>query len=220
MEENFYLDNELEFEDKTLQGLISNLKECFEDKQKYFVKLCKTIYNIWSYCKNNYWKAKNNEYYNSYKLLAKFGFSKTAVCRLKNCYERFCNDRDINIQLKDIFKDFSPSKLYELLPLKEELIYECVNKNIISAKMSKKEIRQIVKDLVNGVPVDKISNAVVEIEEINEEEIPMVYDPKQNYEFEYFKSKSKNQLLNMIWDLQKEYQESRNKKVEVIYDER
>ncbi len=201
-------------ENEELNNMLEKLQDVFKSSQTDFAKTCYYVHHIWSYCKNTYWKVKdkNDVLYNSYMLLEKFGFDRTAVCRLKNCYERFCNDRDINIQLKDIFKDFSPSKLYELLPLKEELIYECVNKNIISAKMSKKEIRQIVKDLVNGVPVDKISNAVVEIEEINENEIPMAYDPKQKYDFEYFKSKSKNQLVNMIWELQKEYQKSKNKK--------
>ena len=43
-------------------------------------------------------------------------------------------------------------------------------------------------------------------EEINEDEIPMAYDPKKYYDFKYFEEKNKAQLLNMIWDLQKEYQ--------------
>ena len=66
--------NELDFEDKELSLLIKDLKQCFYKQQNSFIETCVTIHKIWSYCKGNYYKAKDNEYYNSYKLLAKFSF--------------------------------------------------------------------------------------------------------------------------------------------------
>ena len=81
--------NELDFEDKELSLLIKDLKQCFYKQQNSFIETCVTIHKIWSYCKGNYYKAKDNEYYNSYKLLAKFGFDKKAVSRYKQCFEKF-----------------------------------------------------------------------------------------------------------------------------------
>ena len=36
-------------------------------------------------------------------------------------------------------------------------------------------------------------------------------DSSNNYDFDYFEMKTKSQLLNMIWELQKEYEKLKNK---------
>ena len=76
--ENF-VNVKLEFNDKTLSTLVANLNSTYLNCQSNFVDICIGVYKIWDYCKGNYWKAKDNEYYNSYKLLEKFGFDKKAV---------------------------------------------------------------------------------------------------------------------------------------------
>lgn len=191
----------IEFEDNNLTLLCNDLKNCYNDNQKNFAKLCITIYNIWSYCKDNSYKAKNDDYYNSYKLLAKFGFDKKAVSRYKQCFERYIQGYDVNnVSIKTYFKDFSPSKLYELLVIPCDKLEELIDKHIIYPEMTVKQIRDYIKSLKNGAN-----------EEINEEEIPEAYTPSKKYDFSYFETKTKTQLLNMIWELQKAYQKLKEK---------
>ena len=197
---------DLEFEDDELNYFVDWLNTQFGCNQKNFCELCFGIYRIWNYCKNNYWKAKNNEYYNSYKLLEKFGFDRKAVSRYKSCYERFVNPPDIQgyaCSLIECLQDFSPSKLFELLSLSQDTVLELVKKQLIRPTMTVKQIREYIKTLKDGS--DKAEN-VIEDKTINEDDIPMAYDPKQEYEYSYFENKTKNQLLNIVWELQKAYQ--------------
>lgn len=202
-----FINSDLDFEDNELHLLMLALQDCFEDNQINFCQTCKTIYDIWSYCKKSYFKAKNNEYYNSYKLLAKFGFDKKAVNRYKQCYERFVL-QGANVLLND-YKDFSPSKLFELLVLSSETSDELVKKQFIKPTMTVKQIREYIKTLKDGS--DK-AEKVIEDTTINEDDIPMAYDTKQEYEYSYFETKTKNQLLNIVWELQKAYQKLKSSK--------
>lgn len=203
-----FVKSDLKFDDDKLQSKIDSLRECFDGNNNNFCKMCQTIYSIWSYCKGNYFLAKDNEYYNSYKLLAKFGFDKKAVSRYKNCYERFVHQESCS--LFAIYEDFSPSKLFELLVLSDETTKDLIIRKLIKPTMSIKQIREVIKS-VSGKDTQK-DKVVEDNTIINEEEIPMAYNPKNEYEYSYFESKTKNQLLNMIWDLQKEYQKLKNKK--------
>lgn len=195
---------DLEFVDDELYWLVERLRDNFNASQQNFVGLCECIYNIWSYCKGKYWLAKDNEMYNSYKILEKFGFDKKAVNRYKNCYERFIVDNLI----EPLYLNFTPSKLFELLPLSRDTSYEYVSKNLITPDMTVKQIREFIKSQKNG---ETNTEQVTEDTSIKKEDIPMAYDPKQKYEFAYFEAKTKNQLLNMIWELQKEYLSLKNK---------
>lgn len=199
----------LEFEDKELSLLIKDLKQCFYKQQNSFIETCVTIHKIWSYCKGNYYKAKDNEYYNSYKLLAKFGFDKKAVSRYKQCFEKFIVGNDGHYTLFPQLYGFTSSKLFELLTLSNETIFNTIDNKLIKPEMTVKEIRAFVKAMKKGTDS---AEQVLEDTSINEDEIPMAYDPKQKYEFKYFESMSKNQLLNMIWSLQEEYQKLKNNK--------
>lgn len=212
---------DLEFENKELSLLVEQLRNTFDNSQLNFAKTCEGVYNIWKYCKDNYWRAKNNEWYNSYKILEKFGFDKKAVNRYKNCYEKFiynpANDKKIHVGAEKIckvcikpeFENFTPSKLFELLILSYDTALELVAKNLITPTMTVKQIREYIKTLKDGT--DK-ADKVIEDNLINEEEIPEAYNPKQKYEFSYFETKTKAQLLNIVWELQKEYQKLKEKK--------
>lgn len=195
---------DIEVEDVMLNNLLIQLRDCFYKLNNSFACTCKTIYKIWSYCKGKYWLAKDNEMYNSYKILEKFGFDKKAVNRYKNCYERFVVDN----QIEPLYSNFTPSKLFELLPLSRDISYEYVDKKLITPEMTVKQIREFIKSQKDG---ETNTAEVIEDTSVKKEDIPMAYDPKQKYEFAYFETKTKNQLLNMIWELQKEYLILQNK---------
>lgn len=202
-----FIKSDLEFEDDKLFWLVERLRDVFNNSQDNFSNLCEAIYNIWSYCKGNYWKAKDNEYYNSYKLLAKFGFDKKAVSRYKQCYERYVHKEQGG--LHSLYEDFTPSKLFELLVLSDETVKSSISNGLIKPTMTVKQIREYIKTLKDGS--DK-AEKVIEDTTINEEDIPMAYDPKQEYEYSYFETKTKNQLLNIVWELQKAYQKLKSNK--------
>ena len=202
-----FIKSDLEFEDDKLFWLVERLRDVFNNSQDNFSNLCEAIYYIWSYCKGNYWKAKDNEYYNSYKLLAKFGFDKKAVSRYKQCYERYVHKEQGG--LHSLYEDFTPSKLFELLVLSDETVKSSISNGLIKPTMTVKQIREYIKTLKDGS--DK-AEKVIEDTTINEEDIPMAYDPKQEYEFSYFETKTKNQLLNIVWELQKAYQKLKSNK--------
>lgn len=198
-----FIKSDLVFEDNELSVLVNSLRYALDKRQDSFVNLCKGVYRIWKYCKGNYYKAQDNAYYNSYELLAKFGFDKKAVSRFRQCYEKFIVDNEQTLALAIPFQDFSPSKLYELLPLSSNTCFDLVDKKVIAPTQTVKEIRDFVKTLKDGT--DK-AEKVIEDTTINESEIPMAYDPQTQYEYSYFESKTKNQLLNIVWELQKAYQ--------------
>lgn len=202
-----FIKSDLEFEDDKLFWLVERLRDVFNNSQDNFSNLCEAIYNIWSYCKGNYWKAKDNEYYNSYKLLAKFGFDKKAVSRYKQCYERYVHKDQGG--LYSLYEDFTPSKLFELLVLSDETVKSSISNGLIKPTMTVKQIREYIKTLKDGS--DK-AEKVFEDTTINEDDIPMAYDPKQEYEYSYFETKTKNQLLNIVWELQKAYQKLKSNK--------
>lgn len=203
---------EIEFEDEEANNLVCDLRDIFTHTQNNFAEMCFTITRIWMYFDLKPKQAKDDLYYTAYTLLDKFGFDRKAVSRYKNCYTKFCEGNDLkNVRLKSYFEFFSSSKLFELLPLSDETLNNVLFKGLIKPSMTVKEIRGIVKDLINGVTLDKVTEVKLE-EEINEAEIPMVYDPAKEYDFDYFKSKCKNQLVNMIWELQKAFQKLKNKR--------
>ena len=202
-----FIKSDIDFEDIKLSSLVTALRYSFDKRQDSFIYICRDIYRIWSYCKGSYYKAKDNEYYNSYKLLAKFGFDKKAVSRYKQCYERFIV-QETAILYND-YREFTPGKLFELLTLSQDTALELIQKQLITPTMTVKQIREYIKTLKDGT--DK-AEKIVEDTTINEEDIPMAYDPKQEYEYSYFETKTKNQLLNIVWELQKAYQKLKNKK--------
>ena len=222
MEENMenFRNNDLpEFTSPELQEFVNGLKGVFNKQQNNFAEMCYFVHKIWFYCKNSYVPAKDGNFYNAYLILEKFGFDKRAVSRLVSCYKRFCFTRKTSLLEKevvlmdDIYVNFSPSKLFELLPLSSDSCFSAIHDGKIKASMTVKEIRQQVKFLIHGgIENEKQpADSVIE-DEINEEEIPMAYDPTKEYDFEYFKEKTKPQLLNIVMALQKEYQKLKNKK--------
>ena len=218
--ENFKINDIPEMEDEELHELIEKLKTQYKSSQSNFALTCYYISKICDYYENKkiFLKGKDGDYYNCNTLLGKFGFDKTAISRLYSCYKRFCSIPSFlsedNIHLLEQFQPYSPSKLFELLPLEDDSIEKCFDKGIIKPEMTVKEIRKTVKSLIHGDEAPQTASAEIETpEDIDESEIPMVYDPTKEYDFDYFKSKTKNQLLNMIMSLQEAYMKLKQKKV-------
>jgi len=89
------------------------------------------------------------------------------------------------------------------LVLSKETIVSVVTQGFIKPTMTVKQIRDYIKIIKSG---NVSSEKVIENFEIDEEEIPPAYNPNNEYEFAYFETKTKNQLLNIVWELQKAYQ--------------
>ncbi len=196
----------LEFEDVQLAGLIYALNNSFSKAQDNFVYICKDVFKIWNYCKGKFFKTKDNHCHCAGSILAEFGFDRMAVSRYTSCYENFIVDDENTLALAVPFRDFSSSKLFELLKLSKETAWELVTKGLITPSMTVKQIREYIKTLKEGSDkADKVIQKNIEAE-TQEEEIPMAYDPTKHYDFDYFKNMSKPQLINNIWELQKEYE--------------
>lgn len=76
--------------------------------------------------------------------------------------------------------------------------------------MSVKQIREYVKNYkaleTQNKKLSEEPKVQEEVEKPIEEDIPPAYNPKQHYDFSYFEKQSKAQLLNIVWELQKEYE--------------
>jgi hypothetical protein len=215
--ENFIKDETLEFEDDELSSLIKQLNKCFENNQKNFCETCKAVFEISDWFDKHQWyyKDKNNYWHDKYELFGKFGLDRTAVHRMSNCYKRFMVDSkaENSTRLTYYFKDFSPSKLFELLKLSDESVCDFVEKDLIKSTMTVKQIREFIKAFEKGEnPATKVLEKSQETETEEDEEIPMAYNPKQHYDFDYFENKTKAQLLNIVWELQKEYEKLKEKR--------
>lgn len=204
--ENFCNVTEIEFDNVELNLLIKDLQNCFKTQQNNFARTCYCINKICDYYDNNVIsnEKKSNEYYDKYKLLGKFGFGRDSVSRLVNCFREFIDGTEIgHVHIKTLYAGFSPSKLFELLPLSYRTRENAIDNKLITPQMTVKEIRAYIKSLkANGGNVEKVVESH-DCNDFKEEDIPMAYNPKNHYSIEYFDSMSKKQLVNAIWDLQK-----------------
>ncbi|MBQ3214181.1 MAG: hypothetical protein IJB10_04175 [Clostridia bacterium] len=144
--------------------------------------------------------------YDFNSIMKTFNIDKTQSSRIISCYEKFIIIENEQPIINPIFAEFSKSKLYELLAVDVQQLKTDLANKVLRPDMSVNTIRQYVKNIKALQNLDKAVNKEKTKEEVIDEEIPMAYNPKQHYDFEYFKNKTKNQLLNMIWDLQKEYE--------------
>lgn len=93
------------------------------------------------------------------------------------------------------FNAFDVSKLVELLSIDIQILIKDVDNKELIPSMTKVQIRKYVK-MKSG------AGATLEDEEINEEDIPMAYDPAKHYDDKYFMILAKSQLVNNIISLQ------------------
>ena len=204
--------------DKNLVKIVKAIESVFDKDNKNFASLCFYTYQLKmlfdDYKNAGRWVYSTSEVLYSFDSIMKgFGLDSTQTSRLLSCYDKFCclTCSDLEKAACSIiteFQGFSKSKLFELLTIPNEQLIQDLSRNIIRVDMTIKQLREYAKNYkalqkqnskINDEPIE-------EPEKINEEEIPQAYNPKQHYDFEYFECKNKAQLLNIIWDLQKEYE--------------
>lgn len=205
---------------KELEKYINSLNKLFKKDNQNFADLLIYVYKVkqlFSSYQANWVYDKNHKQLRFRDIMNGFGLDETQVSRLLACYDKYIYwnpDKQDNDGIIYIFQDFSKSKLFELLPVPNLVIKSDLEKKVISSDMSVAQIRQYVKNYKAQQKANSKLNEDPQEDKPKdiEEEIPMAYDPKKEYEFSYFETKTKSQLLNMIWDLQKEYQKLKKEK--------
>lgn len=214
--EDFNIENMPVFEDAGLNEIIKRIEQTFHKGQQNFVELVVGMHDLKERFTNDYfnqsatkqwsYKATDKQLYTFTYLVSKLGFSERQVNRLLQCYDKFLvGSAGVGLKLLPAFSGYTPSKLFELLPVSKETLLQAVERQLIKPSMTVKELRDWVKSLQSN---NKGSSKVVETnfdeqEEIDESEIPMAFDIHKKYEFEYFRKMTKNQLLNIVWKQQK-----------------
>ena len=202
---------------KELNNLINRLDKCFKKDSDNFAETCFVVYRIKKLfddykqvCVYN----RKQETYNFDTIMTGFGISKSESSRLLSCYNKYCclscSDLEIaKCSIVDEFKGFSKSKLFELLVVDNDQLIQDLRTRVLRFEMSVATIRKYVKNLQEfkkqQARLDEQQEETTE-EEFNEEDIPLAYNPQQHYDFNYFVDKNKAQLLNIVWELQKEYE--------------
>lgn len=205
--------------DKSLERLIKSIDTIFCRDNKNFADLCFYTYRLkklfTDYSHAGRWVYSVSDVLYSFDNVMKgFGLDNSQTSRLIACFEKFCSLSDSDITkatcaILNEFTGFSRSKLFELLTIPNEQLIKDLQDNVLRPDFTVKQLRQYVKNY-NALQKQqqKISSETKEPEEqsLSDDEIPEAYNPKQHYDFDYFESKNKAQLLNIVWDLQKEYE--------------
>ena len=208
-----------------LKSLINKLDKCFEKDNNNFAEMCFIVYRIKllfdKYKEVHFWGSSRK--LNSYSfdtIMIGFGISKSESSRLISIFKKFCclSDSDLDsakCSIIEEFKGFSKTKLFELLQVDNEQLIKDLQNKVLRFDFTIKQIRDYVKNLqtLKKQQAKLNENDKEEKEEIIEENIPMAYNPQQHYDFDYFQEKNKAQLLNIIWELQKEYE-----KLKIMYN--
>lgn len=209
----FYYGTDLTESVNKLKVYIETLNQCFDNEQSNFAEICYCVSQIKKlfddYTKSWYRGFETQKArYTFESLMKNFGLDDSQVSRIVKVYEKFVVLEKDKPKIKKVVSGFSKSKLIELLSVDNEQLELDIKNKVIRPDMTVKQIRDYVKNYhalqKQKENLFKDKEEKVE-EEFDESEIPMVYDPTKYYEFSYFESKTKSQLLNMIWDLQKEY---------------
>ncbi len=162
----------LEFEEVEINQLIEKLNKLHNNQQQDFAELCYTVDKIRSWFVDNpdcLVKAKYGaDYYNGKELFKMLGFTNKQVNRYCSCYQKFMILDDVGSKLKEPFVSFSPSKLFELLPLCVDKLVEFINSGQLSADMTVKEIREFLKsfDVVDET-TEEVQEESILLEEEN-----------------------------------------------------
>ena len=213
------IDNNYLQTDKSLERLIKSIETIFDRDNRNFADLCSYTYRLKKlfddYKNAGRWVYSVNDVLYSFdSIMQGFGFDNSQTSRLIACFEKFCCFSDSNIEKASCkiiceFANFSRSKLFELLTIPTEQLLKDLQDKVLRPDFTIKQLRQYVKNY-NALQKQqqKISIEPKEPEEQSpsDDEIPEAYNPKQHYDFDYFESKNKAQLLNIVWELQKEYE--------------
>lgn len=205
---------------KEIANYIKSINKCFIKDNNNFVDLCYYVYNLKALFDGYFYlpcRDKKGKNYTFKDIMDSFSLNDTDISRLCSCYEKFVIVDSDNKKpaLIEEFKYFSKSKLVELITVPNEQLLQDIKTKVLRADMSVKTIRDYVKNYKelqkqNKKLFDKIEDD--QEEKVDEEDIPMAYNPKLHYDFSYFENKTKAQLLNIVWQLQTEYEKLKKEK--------
>lgn len=204
---------------KLLNDYLKKINIVYAKESSNFADLCYYVYQVKSLFIGDFcWDMKNRRL--QFKdIMSQYNIDETEQSRLCACYNKYfefsMSDDGKKVEsykIKDEFFGFSKSKLYELLQIDNDQIIIDLKNNVLRYDFSVKQIRDYVKNIK---ALEKQQKKLYEKEEeivtdVEVEEIPPAYNPQQHYDFEYFESKSKSQLLNIVWEKQKAYEKLEN----------
>ena len=206
-----------------INELIQKINNLIQNEQENFISLCywfrqlkrhfKTYHS--STYKYGAYENKNGRWYYE-RIIIDFGLSEKTVNKMISIANRFLEEKlDVEPKLRSAFLGYNRSKLFELLVLSDTQIDVAINTKRITPNMSVKQIREYVKSIKGGVNKD---NVVLEEDDLQqsldeqEAELPSAFDPQHEYDFEFYKSKTKGDLIGYCIDLQRTVQKLLRKK--------
>ena len=215
---------------KELNGYLTKLSNIYTKDQNNFAELCYYVNKL-----NEFFKDFDRLYYGcvltKHKSMVRFrdvmtniGIDETQSSRLISCYEKFVTKETDKPMILAEFFGFGKSKLFELLVVDTEQLKLDIQNKVLRPDMSVKSIREYVKNYkaqqkqnkklrMSDSEIESLKNELEEsYDDFDESEIEMAYDPKKHYDFAYFEKQSKAQLLNIVMQLQKEYENLKKEK--------
>lgn len=199
---------------RKINDLINKDQENFIELCYYFKLLKKHFDNIETRVRCMYYNGyenKNGRWYYE-RIIHDFGLEENTVNRMIQIVNRFTEQKsDVGLKIRSVFLGYSKSKLFELLALSDTQIERGMQEQKLRPEMSVKSIREYVKTIKGGA---KMENKVLEDtnNSYNEDDIPMTFDPKEEYDFEYFNRKTKNELVTICVSYQDYLKKLKSKK--------
>ena len=207
-----------------LKKITADINFCFIDEQKNFCQLCYNLNELRNLfysdeCYYHAFETKDKRYPFEAYVNEFFGLDLRYVEKCIAIYKKFMflqvvgDVADLNVRFVDCFQNFNKSKLFELLPVAIEQLKNDIRIGVLSSEMSARQIREYVKNLKGG---KKKENVVLEdadktLDE-QEAELPSAFDPQHEYDFDFYKSKTKGDLVGYCVDFQRLVQKLLKKK--------
>ena len=178
MESDFFIDTYFNGINQTLtkeqQGYILNLEYIFRSNLRDDFGLLCNVYELYKTCKGSRGTdkdsvntAKITNKYRFTELLAKFfGLSERYIYRLIQISDKFIDfvAGDKKFKIPEL-KEYSISKLQELLPVSLDSIKQAFSNKLLTYKSTRADIRSYVKTLKGTTPNKVIENNVEEQED-------------------------------------------------------
>ncbi len=193
---------------ESLERITNEINSCFSTKQENFLNLCVSLRNLKRlFLSDKSWyrgfDAENGRY-TFVRYVLEFGFEVRYVEKCIQCVDKFIlfSAGAGGYEFDPLFKDFSSSKLFELLSVSHEQLEKDIKNKKLSSDMTFKEIRSYVKELKG---TEKKENQVLE-EPTQEDKVEIDYNPNKHHDRKYFESLSKEELVEIVLQLQDCYE--------------
>lgn len=131
-----------------------------------------------------------------------FGLSKKTVQHYIQVYNKFVCSVDGTYTYMTMFENFNISKLCELCSVSMDQLERDIENHKLSSGMTQKRIREYVKSLKG---TENKENQVLE-EPTQEDKVEIDYNPNKHHDRKYFESLSKEELVEIVLQLQDCYE--------------